>query len=75
MGWKSDIDVSLKSYFSNYVDVVLKGSDVYWRLIGFYGSLDLRNRDEYWRLLRCLGHDQSLPWLVCGDFNKIRLFF
>lgn len=69
LGWKFDIDISLKCYSNNHVDVVLKEleDDVHWRLIDFYKSHDLRNRNESWHLLHFLGHDQSLPWLVCGD--------
>lgn len=48
LGWKSDINVSLRSYSSNYVDMVLKGpeDEVHWRLTDFYGLPDLRYRDD-----------------------------
>lgn len=42
-----------------------------WKMTGFYGSPESRNRNESWRLLQDLDKDQSLSWLVCGDFNEI----
>lgn len=41
-----------------------------WRMIGFYGSPDMRFRSGTWDLLRVSGQDQDLFWLVCGDFNE-----
>ncbi|MBA0739857.1 hypothetical protein Gogos_013087 [Gossypium gossypioides] len=46
-------------------------SDVKWKMTGFYVSPDSRSRADLWNLLRELGRDQSLPWMVCGDFNEI----
>ncbi|KAG8501002.1 hypothetical protein CXB51_003050 [Gossypium anomalum] len=31
--------------------------------------------EECWDLLKSIGMDQSLPWLVCGDFNEILYSF
>lgn len=48
MGWKSDINVNLKSFSSSHVDVEIKRprDDTKWRMMGFYDSLDMRNRNE-----------------------------
>ncbi|MBA0700657.1 hypothetical protein Goari_020740, partial [Gossypium aridum] len=42
-----------------------------WRLTGFYGHPDERNRSASWDLLRQISHDQTIHWVVVGDFNEI----
>lgn len=42
-----------------------------WRFTGFYGCPDTVERYHSWDLLIRLGATNSLPWLCCGDFNKI----
>ncbi|KAA3477178.1 reverse transcriptase [Gossypium australe] len=42
-----------------------------WLFTRFYGALNVRNKTETWDLLRRLGRNNSLPWLVGGDFNDI----
>jgi hypothetical protein len=70
--WSQDIDLSIKSYYFSHIDVVVKLSDsVSWRFTGFYGNPEAHKRTESWNLLRWLAQFNSLPWLVCGDFNEI----
>lgn len=40
-------------------------------MTGFYGCPNMWFFLETWDLLRSLGRDNTLHWLVCGDFNKI----
>ncbi|KAL1105841.1 hypothetical protein V6Z11_D04G160800 [Gossypium hirsutum] len=73
LGWNGNDLVSIRSYSSSHVDEIILDPDngVEWRLTGFYGSLDERYRWASWDLLLNLGHDQSMRWLVIGDFNEI----
>ncbi|KAA3465686.1 reverse transcriptase [Gossypium australe] len=41
----------------------------------FYDNLEERYKRSSWDLLRQLEQDQSIPWLVVGDFNKIAFSF
>ncbi|KAH1032405.1 hypothetical protein J1N35_044579 [Gossypium stocksii] len=43
--------------------------------IEFYGSPYTHSRKVSWDLLRNLSRSQGLPWMVCGDFNKILYSF
>lgn len=65
--------MQLRSFSLFHIDVEIndvEGGDT-WRFTGFYGHPDGRNRSASWNLLRQLSHDQSIPWVVVGDFNKI----
>ncbi|GMI71184.1 hypothetical protein HRI_000787700 [Hibiscus trionum] len=75
LAWMSDTSVSIQSFSSFHIDDVIKEnhSTREWRLAGFYGNSVERLRVESWDLLQSLGVDQSLPWLVVGDFNEILL--
>ncbi|KAH1113590.1 hypothetical protein J1N35_006968, partial [Gossypium stocksii] len=73
LGWTGNDLVSIRSYSMFHMD-----ADIYdpenketWRLTGFYGSSDECYQRESWDLLFHLGYDQSVPWLVFGDFNEI----
>lgn len=77
LAWKGESLVSLRSYSKCHIDVKVQENlnlDV-WRFTGFYGSPYLHERDESWNTLLRLGEDQSLPWLVSGDFNEILYSF
>ncbi|GMJ03875.1 hypothetical protein HRI_004056700 [Hibiscus trionum] len=73
LGWKSDIQINLRSFSDSYIDVEVINSDISsnWRLTGFYGSPVTSLRHISWDTLRSLGADQSLPWLSIGDYNEI----
>lgn len=71
--WNGRNFVTLKSYSRNHIDVEIQDDEdaPRWRFTGYYGALEVRNKQETWNLLRRLGRDNSLPWLVSGDFNDI----
>ncbi|GMI76027.1 hypothetical protein HRI_001272000 [Hibiscus trionum] len=75
-GWKPESNVHLRSYSKHHIDVEIHDDDNGpWRLIGFYGNPVEQSRPESWDLLRQLATDQSLPWIVVGDFNEILYSF
>lgn len=65
--------ICFKSCSHSHIDGVVhgEGSGGPWRVIGFYGHLDIGKRYISWQLLETLNAQCSLPWLVCGDFNEI----
>ena len=70
--WSQDTDLSIKSYSLSHIDAVVKLSDsVSWRFTRFYENPEAHKRTESWKLLCCLAQFNSLPWLVCGDFNEV----
>ncbi|KAA3486529.1 reverse transcriptase [Gossypium australe] len=77
LAWKEDIIVTLRSFFKNHIDAIVKekNTNEEWRIIGFYGSPYVNSKNDTWILLRKLREDQSHPWLVNGDFNEIMYCF
>ncbi|KAA3468511.1 endonuclease/exonuclease/phosphatase family protein [Gossypium australe] len=73
LGWNGSHLVRLKSFSKNHIDVEVQEdeSKPRWRFTGFYGATDFRNKGETWALLPRLGENNSLPWMVGGDFNEI----
>ncbi|KAA3474615.1 reverse transcriptase [Gossypium australe] len=73
LGWNGGHLVNLKSLSKNHIDVEIQEDEEKprWRFMGFYGASEVRNKAETWDLLRRLGGNNSLPWLVGGDFNDI----
>ncbi|KAH1096603.1 hypothetical protein J1N35_013524 [Gossypium stocksii] len=73
LGWNGGSLVSLQSFSHNHIDVEIQEADnaPWWRFTSFYGAPEVRNKQETWDLLRRLGRNNSLPWLVGGDFNDI----
>ncbi|KAA3471345.1 reverse transcriptase [Gossypium australe] len=73
LGWKGNSLVKLISFSSFHIDVEVNDTDCRnkWRLIGFYGNPDVRGRSESWNLLSHLSTNNSLTWVVLGDFNEI----
>lgn len=77
LAWKQDIEVHLRSFSTLHIDVGLHCSEkeLMWRLTGFYGSLYPQHKEGAWELMRNLSHEESVPWLVCGDFDEILYSF
>ncbi|MBA0854612.1 hypothetical protein Goshw_002569, partial [Gossypium schwendimanii] len=52
--WKVGTLIQLRSYSKNHVYVTIKEGDdsPEWRMMAFYGALDLREKEETWNLLR-----------------------
>lgn len=73
IGWNRGHLVTLKSFSKNHIDVEIqeKKGNPRWRFMGFYRALDVRDKAMTWDLLRRLRRNNSLPWLVGGDFNDI----
>ncbi|MBA0856165.1 hypothetical protein Goshw_024247 [Gossypium schwendimanii] len=73
LGWKSNSLVQLKSFSLFHIDIEIHDNECseVWRLTRFYGHLDERNRSVSCDLLHQLNHDQTIPWVVLGDFNEI----
>lgn len=69
---KNDLDVTIISYDSSYIDCVVRCQDFgVFYVTNLYGN-PYRNQREYsWELLRRLTYGNSLPWVVLGDFNDI----
>ncbi|GMI77433.1 hypothetical protein HRI_001412600 [Hibiscus trionum] len=58
LGWKPEVDVTLRSYSQSHIDVVVEeGEGVRWRFTGFYGNPVENERHASWSLLRELGTD------------------
>ncbi|GLT35041.1 hypothetical protein SLA2020_095260 [Shorea laevis] len=72
MLWHNATELSLLSYSKNHIDMAIEGlGGCKWRFTGFYGHPERCNRRHSWSLLQELAGRESLPWLVCGDFNDI----
>lgn len=71
LSWKEDMIINLRSFSSNFIDVLVKGNggEGDWCFIRFYGSPFVTNRRDSWNELRSLGLNSDLLWLICGDFN------
>lgn len=52
-----------------------KEKGVKWRFTGFYGSSYAQDRNDSCEVLKKLAVGEAIPWLVCGDFNKIMYGF
>lgn len=50
IGWKKGIMVELRSFYVNYIDVMVTNSNdnLKWRLMGFYGEPNSRRRVDSW---------------------------
>lgn len=72
--WDSEITIQVLSSSPSHIDVLIKGVSKisWWHLTGFYGNPGTSKRVESWQLLNSLSIISHLPWLVIGDFNKIR---
>ncbi|CAM8942715.1 unnamed protein product [Rhodiola kirilowii] len=68
--WKDDIHLTVRSYSIFHIDCEIEMEEKS-RLTLFYGNPITNRRIETWDLLRRLGHQNSLPWLVLGDFNEV----
>lgn len=71
--WKKDVDVTLVGFSQNHTDaeILLPSDAIKCEFIGFYGVANRSNRWKSWALLRHLPSNNSLPWMVRGDFNDI----
>lgn len=65
--------MQLKSFSLYHIDVEIHENECgdTWRFTGFYGHPEERNRSVSWDLLCQLNHDQTISWVVMGDFNEV----
>lgn len=57
---------------SHIIDCTLRIDDeVEWRCSGIYGRAEKGNNVRTWDLTTYLGQENSMPWLLGGDFNKV----
>ncbi|RXH69123.1 hypothetical protein DVH24_031456 [Malus domestica] len=70
--WKSESNISLRTYSQNHIDLEIGGlgDALHWRLTCFYGYPWETERHKSWRLLEQLNENASLPWCYIGDFNE-----
>ncbi|CAM8882672.1 unnamed protein product [Rhodiola kirilowii] len=68
--WADDVDLTVKSYSMNHIDCIVDLSERIHFTV-FYGNPVTHRRSESWNLLRKLSDNNSLRWLVLGDFNEI----
>ena len=73
MMWKEGSDIRLRSCSNSHIDVEIhEGSAATpWRATGFYGHPDAGKRFISWQLLDFLKNQNTMPWIVFGDFNEI----
>lgn len=72
MFWSDDISVRVGVKNSHVMDAIIRDKyGVGWRMSGIYGWADGGSKVKTWELINDLGRDNSLPWLIGGDFNEI----
>nr|GMC73286.1 uncharacterized protein LOC109188615 [Ipomoea batatas]GMC77611.1 uncharacterized protein LOC109188615 [Ipomoea batatas] len=71
--WKKELEISILSHSVNHIDTSVRTATTspIWRFTGFYGCLERHRRRISWALLKQLSLNNSLPWLLLGDFNDI----
>lgn len=73
--WNKNVDVYLRSYSFNHINVYVCWNEVKWCFTGCYAPSNPYDRIAFWDLLlklNCLRGDINEPWLLGGDFNEIR---
>lgn len=70
MMWSSDIEVEVRTYALNYIDICvgdyIQGG---WRFTGIYGFSEEERKKDTAQLMETLHGECDLPWLCGGDFN------
>ncbi|XP_061999558.1 uncharacterized protein LOC133716939 [Rosa rugosa] len=72
--WNEETRVRIRQpSHARFIDAVVDDDNglFRWRLTCFYGNPSAAERQESWNLIRSLSDDDSLPWVVLGDFNEI----
>jgi len=60
------------SFFKYHIDSIVDGgSEMAWRLTGFYGELNTTYRNNGWDMLCMLNSKPKLPWCCFRDFNEL----
>jgi hypothetical protein len=70
--WRRGVNVILRNYSINHVDVdVVEDDGFCWQFAGIYGEPRVEHKHHTWKLLRDLHGLQAMPWLCADDFNEI----
>ena len=70
---KKDINLEIKGYVGNYIDVIVINSisGFKWRITSLHGHPETHRRKETQEQLRYLKRKFQLPCICFGDFNEI----
>lgn len=68
-----EVILHVSDFSPRFIDVEIGGGpgDPPQRLTGFYGHSRTQDRDQSWQLVCDIGDNDSLPWVMIGDFNEI----
>lgn len=70
--WKNCVNINLRSFSANHIDVSVAWESLCWRFTGVYAPPIPEDRMVFWDLLiklHSLKTNQHEPWLIGGDFN------
>ncbi|KAK6140685.1 hypothetical protein DH2020_025567 [Rehmannia glutinosa] len=75
MLWRKNIQVSLRSLSSYFIDVDFSYQNSNIRVTGVYGEPDVSRRRIFWNFFKSNFslHSPSTPWVCFGDFNEVLL--
>lgn len=70
--WRKDINLTVKNMSKYHIDMTITEEDGFtWRYTGVYEESRSNSKERTWETLRSLKAWYDMPWLCCGDFNKI----
>lgn len=71
--WKKVVKLTVKNFSFYHIDAHIADleNDIEWKLIGLYGHPVTKKCGERCELLRHFKAIETMPWLVCGDFNEV----
>lgn len=69
-----NVDICLRSFSSNHIDVSVNWESLHWRFTGCYAPARPQERGAFWELLFKLWmvrQSENEPWIIGGDFNEV----
>lgn len=70
--WRKVIFLSVISRSSNIVDCFVDFNGINFYLSFVYSNPNRSERNQLWELLQRISTTRQTPWLIMGDFNRIR---